>query len=509
MFLQWFCEQLLPTSAIAARYFITAGVSTLSIIALCIFQQRTLKRVLSQGPDNSSFNRSAGNISALTSQIAIGAAEVSHFVDEVNQSIDNNGEYASRIAVAAEQLNQTTKSLGDNAKHVLEQARHAQQLSQNGKITTQEGYRSIVQLSKDVDTAASQLLALKSSADQIRNITSLIGGVAEQTNLLALNAAIEAARAGEHGRGFAVVADEVRALAAKSAQATNDIESMLANIHNETDQTSALMQQVVEQTSSVVEAMQKLDEGFGDISSSIDQSTDAIGHIESALQEQADTTADISSSINQVRDSLTHTGSRSKDISSQAYSLSQTTEGIFTELGDWETGTFEQQVLEEANSAALRCGEELANGLLSGQFTERDLFDPKYEEQSGTNPPKYSTPFDELTDKLFPAIQEPILERNPQIIYAGAVDQRGYFPTHNRRFSQILTGDYQLDMANNRTKRIFDDPTGIRCGKHTDKVLLQTYKRDTGEVMHDLSVPIFVNERHWGGFRIGFKASND
>jgi methyl-accepting chemotaxis protein len=92
------------------------------------------------------------------------------------------------------------------------------------------------------------------------------------------------------------------------------------------------------------------------------------------------------------------------------------------------------------------------------------------------------------------------------MIYAGAVDINGYFPTHNKCFSKPLTGNPETDMVNNRTKRMFDDPTGIRCAQHTNKFLLQTYKRDTGEIMHDVSAPIFVKGKHWGGFRIGFKA---
>lgn len=69
-----------------------------------------------------------------------------------------------------------------------------------------------------------------------------------------------------------------------------------------------------------------------------------------------------------------------------------------------------------------------------------------------------------------------------------------------------MTGDYDIDLANNRTKRIFGDRTGSRCGSNRKAFLLQTYKRDTGEVMHDLSVPIYVNGLHWGGFRIGYRS---
>lgn len=85
----------------------------------------------------------------------------------------------------------------------------------------------------------------------------------------------------------------------------------------------------------------------------------------------------------------------------------------------------------------------------------------------------------------------------------------GYFPTHNKCFDQPLTGNYDVDLVKSRSKRIFNDPTGIRCGSHTESFLLQTYKRDTGEIMHDLSVPIYVGGKHWGGFRVGFAAEKN
>ena len=135
-----------------------------------------------------------------------------------------------------------------------------------------------------------------------------------------------------------------------------------------------------------------------------------------------------------------------------------------------------------------------------------DLFDEQYTPISETNPQKFSTRFDRFTDDVLPAIQEPILDQYNHIAYAGAVDRNGYFPTHNKRFSKVLTGDLATDLANNRTKRIFNDRTGSRCGSNTKHFLLQTYKRDTGEVMHDLSAPIYVNGRHWGGFRIGYRS---
>ena len=81
-----------------------------------------------------------------------------------------------------------------------------------------------------------------------------------------------------------------------------------------------------------------------------------------------------------------------------------------------------------------------------------------------------------------------------------------YVATCNDHLSQPLTGDYETDLVNNRTKKIYDDRPGKKASENTKQLLLQTYKRDMGDVMHDLSVPIHVSSRHWGCFRIGFKA---
>jgi methyl-accepting chemotaxis protein len=140
-----------------------------------------------------------------------------------------------------------------------------------------------------------------------------------------------------------------------------------------------------------------------------------------------------------------------------------------------------------------------------GQIRLEDLFDHNYVSIPNTRPQKFTSKFDALTDRIFPPVQEPILEGIAEVAYAGAVDTNGYFPTHNKRFSKPLTGDENVDFVNNRTKRIFSDPVGKKCGAHEQPFLLQTYRRDTGEIMHDLSVPIYVQGRHWGGFRLGYR----
>ena len=201
--------------------------------------------------------------------------------------------------------------------------------------------------------------------------------------------------------------------------------------------------------------------------------------------------------------------SKAKDThsaSERADKLSNDTESIFVLLSDFDTGSVTGVMAQQAERSAKRVGKEFERSIEQGSITERHCSILTIGPIANTEPQKYSTDFDRFTDQNLPAIQEPLLQQYSDMIYAGAVDINGYFPTHNLCFSQPLTGDVKKDTAGNRTKRIFDDPTGKRCGAHQDRFLLQTYKRDTGEIMHDVSAPIFVNGKHWGGFRIGFKA---
>lgn len=151
-------------------------------------------------------------------------------------------------------------------------------------------------------------------------------------------------------------------------------------------------------------------------------------------------------------------------------------------------------------------GQILEEAIDNGVFSVSDGFDTHYEKIADFDPPKFHTKYDFYMDKAILALEDEFLD-DQSIVYAVAVDTNGYLPTHNTRFQQPITGDQAKDKFGNRTKRIFDDPVGIKAARNADKGLLQVYKRDTGETMWDVSSPIFVKGKHWGGFRIGLSLS--
>jgi methyl-accepting chemotaxis protein len=168
-------------------------------------------------------------------------------------------------------------------------------------------------------------------------------------------------------------------------------------------------------------------------------------------------------------------------------------------------GPQEREMLLLAQDFAKRSSEAMEGWVAKGETTEEKLFSFLYYPQAKTDPPKFNTDWDRLSDRDIQSIEENVLSRSGNIIFAVLVDRNGYLPTHNLRYSQPLTGNLANDLVNNRTKRIFNDKTGIAAAKSTAPFLIQRYQRDTGENMVDLSVPVFVKGNHWGAVRIGYR----
>jgi methyl-accepting chemotaxis protein len=439
--------------------------------------------------------------------IMIGAAETSYFVDLIKKKVDLDLQITQDIVGRAQQTAQATEQIAANAQRASKIAADVRSESVAGRAEVDLGLQQISNAREDAQTASGLMGALQNKSRRIHGITEVINEIAARTNLLALNAAIEAARAGEHGRGFAVVAGEVRQLAQRTKSATDDIGVMVREINEEAERAAKGMTAL---TGKVLEAAQNVEKvhGFlGSIERSAGVSENEIQQIASASNEHVQTTQLIAESISRIRDGMLSTEEELPRATISAMTLSERGEALFAMLSESNAKTSHDDIRAVTQQASHEIGKLFEKAIATGQISESALFDRRYKPIPNTNPPKHTSAFDAFTDRVLPAVQEKILEQMPQLAYAGAVDNNGYFPTHNKKFSKPLTGDYETDLVNNRTKRIFSDRTGARCGANTKPFLLQTYKRDTGEVMHDLSVPIHVNGKHWGGFRIGYRSS--
>ena len=176
------------------------------------------------------------------------------------------------------------------------------------------------------------------------------------------------------------------------------------------------------------------------------------------------------------------------------------------------SGYLDEKFIKAAESGAAQISAAFTAALSRHEISEADLFDRNYEPIPGSNPLQHMTKYVALTDKLLPAIQEPILEIDKRVVFAAAVDNNGFLPTHNNKYSHPQGKDVAWNTAHCRNRRIFADRTCLAGAHSTAPHLLQTYLRDMGDgtliIMKDVSAPIYVNGKHWGALRVAYSGAD-
>jgi len=222
----------------------------------------------------------------------------------------------------------TSHDIAKNCLFVSEGAQRASRSAQDGALVVDATIAVMSQIAEKVQESSKTVESLGARSDQIGEIVGTIEDIADQTNLLALNAAIEAARAGEQGRGFAVVADEVRALAERTTKATKEISVMIRAIQNETKSAVSVMEQSVRQVESGTMEAARSGSALQDILHQINDVAAQVQQIATAAEEQTAVTSEISSNMIQITDIVQQTARGAHESSMAAAQLSGNAEGL-------------------------------------------------------------------------------------------------------------------------------------------------------------------------------------
>ena len=252
---------------------------------------------------------SSSQLQATAAQIATGAEEVAS--------------QTNTVAVASEEMSATSTDIARNCTMAAEAAQNTAESAHSGARVVQETITGMNTIAERVRQTAETIGALGARSEQIGAIIGTIEDIADQTNLLALNAAIEAARAGEQGRGFAVVADEVRALAERTTKATREIGEMIKAIQRETGAAVASMEEGVHEVSKGAESSKKSGLALEEILERIGEVSMQISQIATAAEEQTATTSEITSNIQQVTEVVQLTARGAEETAEAAAQLAR------------------------------------------------------------------------------------------------------------------------------------------------------------------------------------------
>ncbi len=449
----------------------------------------------------------------IIASIAKSASSLGLRVVDSAGNIENVNDQFTDFVASFEELRSIASALSDNNREVGVAAEEAQMISaeahqqmreSRGSIDSSlENIRTLTDLVNDIQ---GQLGHANEALTSVRDVAEGITTIAKQTNLLALNATIEAARAGETGRGFAVVAEEVKTLAVQTSNATAKIDVTLEEL---SDKIGDLLKsgekstQTAEKVTEEAQSIQQIMDSINAAMKNVDEQSIYIAKIVHEIDAGNSNTVE---QLNNVTEQVHGASDQLKSADDQLGHLMGFTEQLIQETSIEGVDTQDTPYIRIMQESAERFGRALEAAISNGELRESDVFDRDYKKVPNSNPAQYTTAYLAFADRVLPAIQEPLCKREEAVVAAVAQDINGYVPTHMEAVSKPQTSDYEHNVGCSRNRQIYEDRVAQNAGKNTKPFLVQTYRKNLGGGKHlvvkDISAPIKVKGKHWGGFRI-------
>ncbi len=424
--------------------------------------------------------------------------EVRSIVGAISKQASTLGREAAEVRGVIEDTSKAAEAQTRAVQSLAEQLQQVVQAQNAIAQDTEQGLAAVGQVGNAVQGIGAEVAGIVDTLREVSGAAGQITQIALQTRLVAFNASVEAKRAGEAGRGFGVVADAVKDLAAKVEISSKAIMGTIAQLDS---RIAALSREISRDGSA---------EQQGGVHRALDTVQDGVRRILAASQQCRDVCVGLDRQMDGIAGEMRTTTKSLGSALARTETFLKISEHLIEQVAECGIETEDTPYIAAAQQAAAQVTKLLEDALRTGAIGQADLFDERYQAVEGSSPQQHTTRFCSLADRLFPQVQEKLLGLSEKVVFCIAVDRNGYVACHNQRYNQPQrAGDTLWNTANCRNRRIFNDRTGLASARNQRPFLLQTYRRDMGGgnfiVLKEAAAPISVAGRHWGGLRLAFK----
>lgn len=452
--------------------------------------------------------RKLNAVASAAGQVGRSAVDIAGYLEDLERNAQAEQGLLTVIGRGLDRVLDESGQMQVAAQTVMDAATNSHRVIESSVATMEESRAQTMRITDWVAGVRGWMADFMESLAATEKDLAFITHIAREVNILALNARIEAARAGSSGAGFSVIAEAIGKLARDTGTAAGGIANSLKRVRDEAESFATGAVAVMADAERVVSGAQDVDRALADIQKGMTELDDiasqigaATSRVRDAVGAYAPDVRTLETNLRQRARDITHLGSRSIE-------LIDTSETIIQNAVALGAASSDKQFIDRVMTDAMTLSALLEDALDRGAISEADLFATDYRPIPHSDPAQVLAPFTALTDSLFPPVQEAALALSDRVVFCAAVDRNGYLPTHNARFSRPQSRDPVWNAAHCRNRRIFADRVGLKAGRNTAPFLLQVYRRDMGggefRIMFDVSAPITVRGRPWGGLRLAY-----
>jgi methyl-accepting chemotaxis protein len=400
----------------------------------------------------------------------------------------------------------TTRATAETTRHVLDEG-----AALVGGVVERNA-QTLSTLSGEALAISATLADVDGTVRNVGQASAAIAQIARQTKLLALNASVEAARAGDAGRGFAVIADAVKALAdqiqtysAESGAQLRTLTDFLVQLQSRAARAAEIAQSATAEGARANEATARLSALVG----SVDDLVANIDSVAAPVEQSVASFASMQQNLTELLGTIDKSRQHLDSAATRTQSILDISDDLITFAVESGVSPRDVPMVELVKSKAAELSSIFTAAIARNEITLADLFDDNYRPVPNSNPQQFLTRFTGFAERHMAPLQDGLLDLDPRILFSSSIDRNGYIPVQNPQYSKPQGDDPVWNAAHCRNRRFFYDRNATAFANLTAPFLLRIYRRDMGggrfEMMKHCGAPIYVNVRRWGALSMGFR----